>query len=263
MALLVMAPVVLSFLVNQRRAGNLALILGVAFIIVMAFFLLRAQRKQLLIGCLLIAVISPIYFAATWTSKSIIAEPTRAIRSLVYPEGRDTTSNLSREIEALDLKYNIQGSPIIGRGYGRSIIFFIPILGQNYDFYFWDIVPHNTILWVWMRLGVVGFSAFWFMSGRGIVHSLLVAKNARDKYIQSTAIFGVISMLTWLLMATFDMGLVDFREMILVGAMMGIVSRLPYMPEYHGTNAAEAEDEQDQAPIAAGGRPRTLRIGPG
>ena len=262
-AILVMAPVVLAFLINQRRAGNLALMLGVAFILVMAFFLLRPQRKQLLIGCLLIAVITPIYFAATWNSKSIIAEPTRAVRSLVFPEGRDTTSNLSREIEALDLKYNIQGSPIIGRGYGRSIIFFIPIPAQNYDFYFWDIVPHNTILWVWMRLGVVGFSAFWFMSGRGIVHALLVAKNARDKYIQSTAIFGVISMLTWLLMATFDMGLVDFREMILVGAMMGIVSRLPYMPEYHGSNAVEADDEKDQALNAASGRPRTLRIGPG
>ena len=95
------------------------------------------------------------------------------------------------------------------------------------------------------------------------MQSLLVAKNARDKYIQGTAVFVVVSLLTWLLMATFDMGLVDFREMILVGAMMGIVSRLPYMPEYHGTNAIESEDEQYQAPNAAGDRPRISRIGPG
>lgn len=267
-SILIMAPVILSFLTNQRRAGNLALMLGIAFIVVLAFYVLKNRRKQLLIGCLIVAVISPIYMAATWTSKSIIAEPTRAVRSLILPEGRDATSNLSREIEAIDLKYNIQSSPIIGRGYGKSIVFYIPIPGIKYEFIYWDIVPHNTILWVWMRLGVVGFSAFWFMSGRSIVHSLLVAKNARDSYIQSAAVFAVISILTWLLMATFDMGLVDFRQMILVGVMMGMVGKLPQMPEYRGTSVVDDVEEstgaeQERGPNTLGGQPRTELIGPG
>ena len=113
-----------------------------------------------------ILLFTPVYLGATWNSNSAIAEPTSAIRSLIQPNARDADSNDFREIEAVNLKYNITINPILGRGYSKDIIFFIPMPFIGDLFVWWDIIPHNTILWVWMRLGFLGFLAFWFLVGR-------------------------------------------------------------------------------------------------
>ncbi|MCI0438041.1 MAG: O-antigen ligase family protein [Chloroflexi bacterium] len=234
--LIASAPALFAFLVNQRRSGTLMLILGLIIAAFLSFYLLKGRRKLIAAFVVAGAVIAPVFMAATWNSTNIIAEPTQAVRSVFAPNVRDEASNTYRDIENIDLIYNIQIDPFQGQGYGREIIFFIPLPAISHEFFWWDIIPHNNVLWVWFRLGFIGFAAFWFLVGRAISGSILVTKRLSDPYLQSVGVFVVVSLVTWTVMGFLDMGLVDFRETTLMGALIGIVALLPKMER-----AAEGE----------------------
>lgn len=243
--LITSTPVLLAFVANQRRVGSLALMLGTLVVVLLAYRLLKSRRNAILNTGIALVILVPIYMAITWNTTGLVAEPTRAVKSLIQPNERDASSNDYREIENLNLKYNIQIDPIKGRGYGKPIIFYVPLPDISALFYWWDIIPHNTILWVWMRLGVVGFSAFWFFIGRAIVGSIMVTKQSSDPYMQSVGVFTVAALFTWVLMGLVDMGLVDFRETTLMGLFIGLVSRIPQIEQ----SATEEHEENESSHI--------------
>ena len=35
-------------------------------------------------------------------------------------------------------------------------------------FEFWEYIPHNNVLWIWIKIGFFGFVAMLFMFGRGV-----------------------------------------------------------------------------------------------
>ena len=35
-------------------------------------------------------------------------------------------------------------------------------------FEFWEYIPHNYVLWIWLKLGFLGFAAMLFMFGRAV-----------------------------------------------------------------------------------------------
>ena len=222
-------PALLSLLANERRAGFLALMIGVVVAIFLAYVLVQSRRKAILVAGILTAVLFSTYIGLSWNSAGLVGQPARSVKSLLDPNNRDANSDSFRGIEGLNLKYNIQIDPLLGRGYGTTIIFYIPQPFIGNLFYYWDIIPHNTILWIWMRLGVVGFSAFWFLVGRSLLASIMVTKRLSDPYLQSVGVFGVVALVTWVFMGMVDMGIVDFRQTILIGSLIGLVSRLPAM----------------------------------
>ena len=246
--LMASAPVLVAFAANQRRSGSLALMLGILLVVLLAYLLARSRRKAIVTVAITFIMVVPIYMAITWNVTSIVAEPTRAVKSLIQPGERDASSNTYREIEALNLKYNIQIDPIKGRGYGKPIIFYVPLPDISNLFYWWDMIPHNTLLWVWMRLGSVGFAAFWFFIGRAIVGSIMATKQSRDPYLQSVGVFTVAALITWVLMAMVDMGLVDFRETVLMGVLIGLTSRIPQMEQAYVAGKPEEFEKGDALP---------------
>lgn len=243
-ALIGAVPVLLAMVANERRAGNLILIIGLLLVLWLGYRLLRYRRKAILSIVLVMVLLTPIYLGATWNSEGKIAEPTRAIRSLVQPNERDAGSNDFRQIEALNLKYNITIDPILGRGYGKQIIFFVPLPYIGDLFVWWDIIPHNTILWVWMRLGFLGFVAFWFLVGRTLVGAMMTTKQLSDPYLQGVGVFTIAALVTWVFLGAIDMGLVDFRVNILIGTLIGLVGLLAKMqPKEADDNSADAKPE--------------------
>lgn len=235
-ALIGAVPVVLALVANDRRAGILVLVIGGLLVMWLAYRLVIPRRKAILRLVIIGLLLTPIYLGATWNSESTIAEPTRAIRSLVQPNERDASSNDFRKIEALNLKYNITINPILGRGYGKDIIFFVPLPFIGDVFVWWDIIPHNTILWVWMRLGFLGFLAFWFLIGRTLVSAMMTTKQLSDPRLQSAGVFAIAALVTWVFMGALDMGIVDFRINILIGTLIGMVGLLSKI------QAREADD---------------------
>lgn len=235
-------PICIAFLANERRMGNVVVMIGLVLVVALAYKLLHTRRSIILRVVLVTALIAPIYLGAAWNSSGIVAEPARAVKSLIQPNDRDADSNDYREIEARNVKYNIQINPILGRGYGKPIIFYddLPYIGDI--FAFWNITPHNTILWVWMRLGFVGFLAFWFLVGRSLIGSMLVTRQLSDPYLRSVGVLVMAGLVMWVAVAALDMGLVNFRASIIVGMFIALVSQLPALEQSDAHQEGRLED---------------------
>ena len=242
LGLLASAPVVVSILANQRRAGILIMLIAVVLVLILSHRLIQRRRRAIVAITLLMTLVLTVFVGLGWNSGGgLWSQPARTVRSLVLPSARDAGSNDFRRLEALNIKWNIQIDPLLGRGYGHPIIFYIPLPSISSGFYFWDITPHNTILWVWMRLGFVGFIAFWFLIGRSIVGTIIETKRVTDPYLKMMGAFTVIVLTAWIMMGLMDMGLVDFRETVLVGALIGVASRLRQIERSEEEPATVAE----------------------
>lgn len=226
---LTMPPTLLAFLANQRRAGMLMVAAAVLMTLFLTYKVNKDRRKLILSFAVFIALIMPGYVAATWSAEGFIAEPTRALRSVIAPDNRDSSSNDYRVEENINLKINIQMSPVTGRGFGHSIIFFIPLEFIGTEFEFWDITPHNTVLWVWMRMGYVGFVAFWFLLGIVIVKGVMLTRMLSDMYLKSIAILIVATTMSWIAIGLLDMGFVEPRLIAMMSILFGLIAVLPQM----------------------------------
>ena len=222
-------PVILAFLLNERRAGFVVLAVGLIVVGFMAYALLQRMRRPLLILLLIALVCLPPYVVALGKSNNLVAQPARSVMSMIQPGERDASSNDYRQLEGENLKWNISASPVLGTGYGHSIEFFenLSVHTISGSFAFLDLIPHNTVLWVWMRLGYLGFVIFWFMIGRIIIEGAMVARKLEDPYLRVISIFAVVSLIGWVFQGAMDMGLVDFRANILIGVLVGMICRLP------------------------------------
>ncbi len=93
--------------------------------------------------------------------------------------------------------------------------------------YYWTYITHNAIFWVWMKMGLFGFIAFWFLVGSAIVQGLVTFRQLSDGYLQALAlvIVGLVAM--QIIFSYGDLGLTGARTMIYLGCMLGGLVRLP------------------------------------
>jgi O-antigen ligase len=231
-ALLTVPAVFIALYANQRRTDYLALLAGMAVAWLLIFCIKRHARKALSIGMLIFVLITAGYVALSFNATGAFAEPARAIISIFRPDAQDAASNAYRVEENYDLKYTVERSPLTGFGFGKP--FFEPMvlpdlstgdptLGGNPFQY----VPHNTIYWIWMRLGYVGFFALWYLFGVIIIRGSLIARKLRDPYLQLVAIYVVAITFIEVFVAYSDYQLFTFRTVIYFGMLMGILLKLP------------------------------------
>ena len=75
---------------------------------------------------------------------------------------RDASSDLYREIENFDLVYTIRAEPLTGVGFGKPFYQPAPLPDISF-FVFYRYIPHNSVLWIWLKMGFVGFVAMFFV----------------------------------------------------------------------------------------------------
>ena len=130
-----------------------------------------------------------------------------------------------RDIENYYLKYPVKLNPL-GLGFGKPSP--EPILPDisGLDIYYLYI-PHNTIYWVWMRLGPIGYLALWYLFGAIIVRGCIISRNLKDKYLQLIAIYIVAMIIMEIIVAFADYQLSFYRNVIYIGMLAGILIKLP------------------------------------
>jgi len=181
------------------------------------------------------------YVLAFYQDATFVARPARGLVSLVYPDPLDkvpTDSNLYRAIENHDVIATATQHPFLGWGFGRPFLqpTALPDISAKDRYYLY--IPHNTIYWVWMRLGMVGFIALWYLFGAILVRGSLIARRLRDPYLQAVAMFVVVISVMELMFAYADLQLASLRNMLYVGLLAGVLMRLPACEE-HETRDAE------------------------
>ncbi len=224
--LLLNTPVVLlGYLATNRRAGTAAMLIATPLMLVAAFRAFPRYRRTIAIIGIAAGILGPLYYGAFKNSESAIAQPARALRSNFQPDERDASSNAYRDAENQNQMATIRLSPLQGYGYGKRMLHAVPIADISNTYEWWDLLPHNQILWVWMRTGTVGFVAFWTMMCAMIIHCCHIARDEDTSSIGRThAVFSLAILISLLIFGLLDLQLSNFRSMLIAGFWIGCLA---------------------------------------
>lgn len=206
-------------MVTERRAGWIGLDVGM---ILLAIFVFRLRRKLFFFVVLPGLVFYVGYLAAFWRAEGPIAQPARAVRSINDPEGRDINSNLARMLETANLRINIHANPVTGIGFGRK---YIDYTGEFYLGWwpFWHYMAHNSVLWIWVKMGTFGFFVFLAWLGAGVVRGVQLLKQAANDRT-APILAALVSALTMLVVYFWvDLGMTNPRAMAVLGLVLGLI----------------------------------------
>lgn len=229
-ALAVMPFVLIAMAANNRRADYIALLVGAFVVWVLVFVVKKQARKALVTGLAIFFVLGGSYVAAFGTTDHSWAAPARAIISVIAPsssDSRDANSDLYRTIEDFDLKFTAKQSFPLGYGFGHEFLQpqVLPNILSEDPVYL--VIPHNTVYWIWMRLGVLGFFFFWYLIGSIIIRGCIIVRQLQDPYLRTAAIYIVALTVMEIIVAYADYQLYAFRNVIYLGILVGILLRLP------------------------------------
>lgn len=218
--------VVLGSLACNRRAATAAFVVIIPVLVLAAYQALPKQRR--LIGLLSAAGVFAFagYFMLFRNSNSILAQPARAIQSQFTPDPRDASSNAYRDAENADLMATIRSAPL-GYGYGKRMLHAVPIADISAEYEWWDIMTHNQVLWVWMRVGTLGFLSFWMMVSAILICGARTVRSDADMETKSLAIGGMLIIGSLMIFGLLDLQFSNFRDMLFAGLWSGILAALP------------------------------------
>jgi O-antigen ligase len=233
---------VVLLLVLRRRTGLVAgeaalLALGVAL-------LLRRPARFALVGPLVLALTVG-YLTIYWNHPNGLGQPARAFRTVIGSEvktERDRASDEYRKAESLNVWWNIQAKPIIGTGLGKPYPKPLYFVNLSYFWPFWDFIPHNTVLHLWMKAGVFAFMAFIYLVGTGISQSLSIVRASRDRWVVASASVIAAYIVMTVLFSYVDLGLTNTRVMVPFGVALGIIGPLQRL--------VDRESAPEAAPVA-------------
>jgi O-antigen ligase len=233
---------------NHRRAGVLALTIGVVLLVVLAARFDAVNRWRLVTGGVILVVVVGASLITYWDHQSgLLGQFVRPFHSIVEPDTRDASSNLYRQAEDANLLVTFRSSPIVGIGFGRPMYYAFHMADIHNQYPLWNYIPHNTLLWIGMRMGIIGYITFFGLLAMATLQACQVARDTRDVLFRGVAIFAVVAIGMELAVGYVDLQLDTYRNLIFLGALLGVIHRLP----------AIAKAEPDLA-IAPSGRPERI-----
>jgi hypothetical protein len=226
-ALFLLPFVGIADLGNNRRASVAALVISI-LVLLLVTWLVQPRHRRVIGWCLLtLAIAYTPYFLAYENKTGSLALPARAIASTFHPNANDAASNQYRIFEDLDIMSTVKSSStaeVIGYGFGKPMSSPYPLPNINYVFQY--IMPHNSILWVWMRLGTIGYLLLWFMVGTAVVQVTQLVRRLRDPFLQGVALFVLLMLLQQVIISYVDLQWSNYRTMIMTGVLFALISRL-------------------------------------
>lgn len=248
--MLALLPVVLWMnLVNQRRAATAAIMIVIPVMMLLAYIGLPARRKMIAGVAVFLAVASVFYFPAFWNKSGTLAQPAHALKSQFTPDARDASSNVYRDEENTNLFLTMETNPLFGFGYGKPFLIIAPMVDLTDIDPLIHYIPHNSQLWIWMRIGTVGYMAFWLMCAAILIAAAQTCRDPRfGSRDRAVAIFVACLLIMQMIFGLLDMQLSNIRNMLFVGLWVGLLA-----------NVRMAAPPEPQPAAAASGRAKPMR----
>ncbi len=240
MMLFFMPFVLIANLANERRAATAAMVIAVPVLLTLALVAFPNRRKLVtqIIGGM--AVAAAIYLPIFWNADGPLAQPARAVRSQFSPSDRDQSSDIYRQAEDVNLMFTMRSSPIIGYGYGKPIHNITGMVDLTAIDPLILYLTHDQILWVWMRLGFIGFVVFWLMFANFFIRMAQTAGDQSYGTLERTlAVYASVVLCMLLLFGLYDLQLSNVRDMLFTAVLVGFVG---WMIQHH-------DEEEEKARI--------------
>lgn len=153
-AALVIPVTGLGIVFNNRRIAFVAIGMGLFFSYMAGDpqFRRRVHRTVLILLPFIVA-----YVGAGWSAHGAWAAPVKSLRSVVEA---DDSSSETRDIENYNLIQTLKRHKYGGFGFGHEYIEYVRAYDISDFFGSYRYVPHNSILWAWTALGLIGYSLY-------------------------------------------------------------------------------------------------------
>lgn len=221
---LLVPPVLLTYLVTQRRAAFVTMIIALIF---MAVILYREHRNAFWLIVPPIAILGILYVAAFWNVQGAVGMPAQAVKSIIAEDQAsqaDQRSNLYREIENVNSHFTIRKRMLTGVGFGKKFLIIVPMPDISF-FIWWEYITHNSIIWIWMKTGVGGFASMLFLIGIAVMTGMGALARMPESNLKAIALTGTLYIIMHFVYAYVDMSW-DSQSMIYVGTMMGMLGTM-------------------------------------
>jgi O-antigen ligase len=245
-----LVPVTYMYLVSQRRAAFVALLGAVGIIAVVLFW---TNRRAFLRVAPVILILGTLYTAAFWHDQTGSAGfPAQAVKSVIAPNevsDRNQNSDFYRLVEKADILATIRSSPITGIGFGKPFLRPYPLPAIN-QFLLEPYMPHNSILWIWMKTGIGGFVAMVYLFGVAMhTGARSILRAGRGDYA-ATMLVSTTFVMMYAIFAYVDIAW-DGQNIVLLALAMAQLAAGPRMKALGETETSAAEPH-DAEPKSAG-----------
>jgi hypothetical protein len=225
-----------ALIANQRRAGFLAFGFGLLICWVMVMSAPRSRRRYLLISAVVGAVALAYGYVGWDAPRSPLTLPVYAARSVIAPEStdqrslHDTQSSTWRKVENLNVQHTIQQFPLLGIGFGQQ--FQMWYREQSLDatgFWAWRYINHNSIYWLWNKVGAIGFGAFWLLIGSALILGWSAFRRLPDCELKVSVATCVALVAMEMIYSYGDVSLTVGRNMTALAIVLGLLASLDRM----------------------------------
>ena len=213
--------VLVADIANQRRTAWAIAGATLIIVFVLAFIAVPERRKTIALFALVGVVLGGIYWLRFSNDPGLLGQPARAVLSQLAPTARDQASNQYRTVENVDLGIAIRLAMPFGTGFGHPIPQFVPNVNISDIDTFITYLPHNTVLHVWLRMGIFGIISFWMVIGLAIISAIQVIRRRPSEITLLISVTLVVVLVAYVIQGFFDMGLYWFRIAITVGFLLG------------------------------------------
>ncbi|HLF14996.1 MAG TPA: O-antigen ligase family protein [Bacteroidota bacterium] len=215
-------PMIAVFFLAQRRATWAALGASVAAFLALIESRPRRNFLKMLVPVLLVAAV---YLGIFWDSPSGgIGHGAFLVRSSLgttrEEAGERYYSNLYRDFENYNLAQTVKSSPTAGIGFGNKYL--QPIKLPKIPFTLAEYIPHNEIFWMMVKVGVIGFFLLWLFFYSHVMRASSLFARLKDPYLKAVCAVTVIAVLGQVVVSFYDLQLTFYRNMVYLGALMGL-----------------------------------------
>lgn len=196
-------PVAYTFLLSQRRAAMVALFAGGVLLLVALF-----QRRRAVFWTIapFVVGISVAFLGATWNAGGIIGLPASAVKSVFFPAeltAANVSSDQYRQVEAINIWFTIRSSPLFGLGFGQPFSVVAPMPNISF-FVYWQYLPHNSVLWLWIKTGFLGFVTIMYTIGRAVFSGARSLRQVSTPHEVALVLVGVSYVVMFTIFAYVD-----------------------------------------------------------
>lgn len=219
-----------ALMVMKRRAGIIALDVAV---VLLAISLFRHDRIRFLMIVPIAMVFVAALLALTWNNPGGSGQFARGVQSITdqtsskpTQAGEDQSSDEYRRRETANARANILARPVQGLGFGKPYDMpnQLPDLSSFWPFFAY--IPHNTVLWLWIKGGIVSFLAFVTLVGAAMMRAGQLFVRFRGDPMQVAAITAGLGIAMFTTFAYVDLGLTSPIATVFFGVMLGILASL-------------------------------------
>lgn len=219
-----------AIIATSRRAGTLVLLTGVLTLAGMTF----RHRPTLVISLGVIGlVVGGAYLGAYWNkTDGATAQPARAIRSQFAPSARDESSDTYRVTEMFNVSQTIRLNRLLGVGFGRPFAQFQPLPNLTAFWPLQQYIPHQNVMWLWLKLGILGISAvlaFVVIALRRAINGATHLPLRDPDWLVAT--LAAATILMYLAYATVDIAFASTRSIAPLAAALALAASVRFEPE--------------------------------